>query len=69
VPEQKDFFAGACAIIAERAGRTTDIAVAAVTLGIPAIVGVAGARQYLHEDQLVTADPVRGVIYKGAAQT
>ncbi len=69
VPEQKDFLAGACAIIAEREGRTTDIAVAAATLGIPAVVGISGAMHRFHEGQIVTLDPVSGAIYRGTAQT
>ena len=63
--DAKEFFSHAKAIIAERNGRTSDVAVAAVTLGIPAIVGVEGAMERLHSNQLVTIDPVRGVIYKG----
>ncbi len=62
--EAKEFFSQAKAIIAE-SGRTSDVAVAAVTLGIPAIVGVDGATVRLHSNQIVTIDPVRGVIYKG----
>ncbi len=63
--DAKEFFSRAKAIIAERSGRTSDVAVAAVTLGIPAIVGVEGAIERLHNNQIVTIDPVRGVIYKG----
>ncbi|WP_020374609.1 pyruvate kinase [Sulfobacillus thermosulfidooxidans] len=66
--EDKEFFAHAKAIIAEHSGRTSDIAVAAVTMGIPAIVGVQGASKRLHNGQIVTMDPIRGVIYKGRAK-
>lgn len=68
-PEQHAFFERAAAIIAERDGRTSDIAVVAVTLGIPAVVGVKDAATRWPEGQLVTLDPLRGVIYKGRAQT
>ncbi|WP_158246356.1 pyruvate kinase [Sulfobacillus sp. hq2] len=68
-PDQHAFFEKAAAIIAERDGRTSDIAVVAVTLGIPAVVGVKNARTRWAEGQIVTLDPLRGVIYKGRAQT
>ncbi len=66
--ETADFFRHAKAVVAERSGRTSDIAVAAITMGIPAIVGVEGARTRLHNGQIVTIDPIRGVIYKGRAK-
>lgn len=59
---------GASAIIAEEAGLTSAIAVAGISLGIPTVVGVAGARASLQPGETVTVDPLRGLIYRGRAQ-
>jgi pyruvate kinase len=58
----------AAAIVASNAGWTSDIAVYALSRKIPAVVGVQDATQKLKSGQIVTVDPVRGVIYLGKTQ-
>jgi pyruvate kinase len=58
----------AAAIVASTPGWTSDIAVYALSRKIPAVVGVVDATRKLKDGQIVTVDPVRGVIYLGKTQ-
>lgn len=55
----------ACAVVAEQGGLTSDVAIAALSLGRPGIVGAEDACETLTPGELVTVDPVRGVVYRG----
>ncbi|MGI6357721.1 MAG: pyruvate kinase [Bacillota bacterium] len=57
----------ACGLVAEEGGLTSHAAVVALNLGLPVIVGVAGATSRLSDGQLITLDTARGLIYRGQA--
>ncbi|HHX73334.1 MAG TPA: pyruvate kinase [Firmicutes bacterium] len=57
----------AAGIVAEEGGLTSHAAVVALHLGIPVIVGAAGAVSFLREGELITMDTVRGLVYRGKA--
>jgi len=57
----------ASALITEEGGLTSPGAIIGINLGIPVVVGVANATQ-LEEGQIITVDPVRGLIYRGYAK-
>ncbi len=61
------FMQRAAAIVCEEEGLTSHAAVVGVTLGIPVVVGAAGATQRLPAGELVTVDPARGLVYRGQA--
>lgn len=56
----------ASAIIAEEGGLTSSTAIVGITCGIPVIIGVEQATAMLWDDQLITVDPVAGVVYEGS---
>lgn len=56
----------AVAIITERGGRTSHAAIVSRELGIPAVVGTAGATKVLKDGLVVTVNGGKGEIYKGA---
>ena len=56
-----------CALIAEEGGLTSHAAIVGLNLGIPVLVGVQDATTILKDDQDITVDPQRGVIYDGHA--
>lgn len=58
----------ASAIVTERGGRTCHAAIVSRELGIPCVVGVAGATAELPGDALVTVDGGQGYIYEGMAE-
>ncbi len=58
----------AAAIITEEGGLTSHAAIAGLTLGIPVVVGVAGAIGILTEGMQVTVDSARGLVYRGQAR-
>jgi pyruvate kinase len=60
------FMQRASAIVCEEEGLTSHAAVVGVTLGIPVVVGAAGATQRLPAGETVTVDPARGLVYRGA---
>lgn len=55
----------AAAIIAEEGGLTSTTAIVGITCGIPVIVGAADATSILADGQIVTVDPVAGVVFEG----
>lgn len=57
--------AKAAAIIAEEGGLTSTTAIVAITCGLPVIVGALRATELLQDGELVTVDPVAGVVYEG----
>ncbi len=54
------------ALIVEQGGITSHAAIVGVELGIPVIVAAEGAFEAIEDNQLVTVDARRGVVYKGA---
>ncbi|WP_299032150.1 pyruvate kinase [uncultured Anaerococcus sp.] len=60
-----EFIEKASAIVTETGGLTSHTAVAAVHFGIPAVVGAANAQNLVEDGQIVTVDPIGGVIYNG----
>ena len=58
----------AAALITEEGGLTSHGAIVGLNLGVPVIVGVDGATRQFADDEVVTVDPVRGLIYRGNAK-
>lgn len=58
----------ASAIVVEDGGLTSHAAIVGLSLGKPVIVGVEKALQKIPDGEIVTVDPVRGLIYRGRAQ-
>lgn len=52
-------------IVTEEAGLTSDSAIYALNLDLPAILGVPGATSLLESGQVVTLDCARGLVYRG----
>lgn len=68
-PDWEPIMKRASAIVTERGGRTSHAAIVARELGIPAVVGVAGALEKLPNGEQVTISTVEGetgIIYRGA---
>ena len=57
----------AAGLLAEEGGLTSHAAVVALHLGLPVIVGAAGAVSVLKDGDLITMDTVRGLVYRGKA--
>jgi pyruvate kinase len=58
----------AAAVITEEGGLTSHAAIVAISLGIPAVVGVEGARTHIPDGAVVTVDAIRGQIYLGVTR-
>ncbi len=58
----------AAGIVTDRGGRTAHAAIVSRELGIPCVVGAAGATTALRDDQLVTVDGSQGKVYEGRAE-
>lgn len=58
----------AAALITEEGGLTSPGAIVGINLGIPVIVGVNGALELFGNGQIVTIDPIRGLVYQGYAK-
>jgi pyruvate,water dikinase len=58
----------AAAIVTDRGGRTAHAAIVSRELGIPCVVGAAGATTTLRDDRLVTVDGSQGKVYEGRAE-
>lgn len=56
----------AVAIVTERGGRTSHAAIVSRELGIPAVVGAAGALKFLKDGMVITVNGSTGEVYKGA---
>lgn len=57
----------ASAIIVEQGGLTSHAAVIGIAMGIPVIVSAENATQSIQDDELITVDSRRGIVYRGAA--
>ncbi|MCT1176705.1 pyruvate kinase [Pediococcus pentosaceus] len=57
------------ALVVENGGLTSHAAVVGISMGIPAIVGVQNATSILSDDELITVDSRRGIIYHGASNS
>ncbi|MCI1903491.1 MAG: pyruvate kinase [Enterococcaceae bacterium] len=55
----------ASALIVEEPGLTGHAAVIGVAKDIPVIVGAADATKMIHDDEVITVDPRRGMVYRG----
>ncbi|ALS00861.1 pyruvate kinase [Enterococcus silesiacus] len=56
----------AIALVVEEGGLTSHAAVVAIAKDIPVIVGAADATSLIANDELITVDPRRGIVYRGA---
>lgn len=56
----------AVAIVTERGGRTSHAAIVSRELGIPAVVGAAGATKTLNDNLVITVNGSAGEVYKGS---
>ena len=54
----------AAAIVAEEGGLTSHTAVVSRELGVPCVVGVAGATQILRNGQIIEVDANMGIVRK-----
>ncbi len=55
----------ASTVITEQAGLTSHAAIAGLKSGIPVIVGVTDVTEFVETGETITADSLRGLIYKG----
>ncbi len=53
------------ALVTEDGGVTSHAAVVGLSLGIPVIVGLAGATRLVKDGETVTVDAIRGLLYRG----
>lgn len=58
----------ASALITEEGGLTSPGAIVGINMGIPVIVGVNKVTELITNGQIVTIDPVRGLVYQGYAK-
>lgn len=56
----------AAALVVENGGLTSHAAVVGIAMGIPVVVGAAGAQDAITDGQIITVDSRRGIVYKGA---
>ncbi|EGQ5991573.1 pyruvate kinase [Enterococcus faecalis] len=56
----------ASALVVEEGGLTSHAAVVAIAQNIPVIVGTADATSLINNDEVITVDPRRGIVYRGA---
>lgn len=63
-----EFMERSSGVIAENGGLTSHTAVVAIHFGIPAILGVKNITDLLEDGDIVTIDPLGGIIYKGEAK-
>ncbi|MCE4618102.1 MAG: pyruvate, water dikinase [Desulfurococcales archaeon] len=64
-PDWVPYMKIAAAIVTDEGGMTAHAAIVARELGIPAVVGTGNATKVLQDNQLVTVDGSRGVVYSG----
>lgn len=62
-------FEKAAAVIVEAGGLTSHAAVIGIAKGIPVIVGAENATSLVQDNELITIDSRRGIIYRGATTT
>ncbi|MGC3232392.1 pyruvate kinase [Enterococcus faecalis] len=56
----------ASALVVEEGGLTSHAAVVAIAQNIPVIVGATDATSLINNDEVITVDPRRGIVYRGA---
>ncbi|MEG6616495.1 pyruvate kinase [Peptococcaceae bacterium 1198_IL3148] len=56
------------AVITEEAGITSHAAIVGINIGIPVIVGVENATRIIPDQEVITVDGQRGLIYSGSAR-
>lgn len=56
----------AAAIVVEQGGLTSHAAVIGIAMGIPVIVGAEDATSLISDNELITVDSRRGIVYRGA---
>ena len=56
------------AVITEEGGLTSHAAIVGLEFGLPVIVGVDNATGILPDDEIITVDSQRGLIYGGVAR-
>ena len=56
----------ASALVVEEGGLTSHAAVVSIAQNIPVIVGAADATSLINNDEVITVDPRRGIVYRGA---
>lgn len=63
-----EFLEKASGIVTETGGLTSHAAISAIHFNIPAILGFENATEELKDNEIVTLDPLGGIIYKGEAK-
>lgn len=63
-----EFMERSSGVIAENGGLTSHTAVVSIHFGIPAILGVKNVTNLLSDGDIITIDPLGGIIYKGEAK-
>ena len=63
-----EFMERSSGVISENGGLTSHTAVVSIHFGIPAILGVKNVTDLLSNGDIVTIDPLGGIIYKGEAK-
>lgn len=63
-----EFMERSSGVVAENGGLTSHTAVVAIHFGIPAILGVKNITNLLEDGDVITLDPLGGIIYKGEAK-
>lgn len=63
-----EFMERSSGVISENGGLTSHTAVVSIHFGIPAILGVKNVTNLLSDGDIITIDPLGGIIYKGEAK-
>lgn len=58
----------AAAIVVEEGGLTSHAAIVGLEFGVPVVVGVEGVTAIIPDEEIITVDGTRGLIYRGAAR-
>ena len=53
------------AIITQEGGLTSHAAIVAMSLGIPVLLGVSDVFDHIKENEIITVDPIRGLVFAG----
>ncbi|WP_125767877.1 pyruvate kinase [Companilactobacillus furfuricola] len=59
----------ASAVVVENGGLTSHAAVVGIAMGLPVVVGAADATKSITDNETITVDSRRGVVYKGASRS
>ncbi|MEM1599228.1 MAG: pyruvate, water dikinase [Sulfolobaceae archaeon] len=58
----------ASAIVTDEGGMTSHAAIVSRELGIPAVVGTRNATKVIKDNQMITVDAIRGIVYEGKVE-